>query len=99
MDNQVKDAEARIAALKKQLKEKEQENRISKLRLKELKRNQKHNQLTPLRSIELEKPKKTKPAEAKEIIIDKISTKDVDSKGEEKINENEVSDKLIDSSN
>lgn len=63
MDNQVKDAEKRIADFKMQLKEKEQENRISKLKLKDLKRTQKHNQLTPLKapkdSSSVKKPPKT----------------------------------------
>ena len=43
MDKQVRDAEERHRFLQQQLKEKEQENRISKLKIKELRRIIKHN--------------------------------------------------------
>ena len=45
MDKQVREAEERHKLLLQQLKEKEQENRISKLKIKELRRVIKHNQL------------------------------------------------------
>ena len=48
MDRLVKDAEDRVNNLKKTLKEKQQENRISKLKIRELGRHVKHNQLQPL---------------------------------------------------
>jgi len=44
----IKQAEARLEELQKDLKEKEQENRISKLKIKEMRRLLKHNQLKPL---------------------------------------------------
>ena len=48
MDKLVKDADERVKNLQKVLKEKQQENRISKLKIKELSRHVKHNQLHPL---------------------------------------------------
>lgn len=51
--------EQQIIELKKQVKEKEQENRISKLKVKEMKRLVKHKQLRPLASIRFDPtPKK-----------------------------------------
>lgn len=47
-DVKIKDAEAKLGDLQKDLKEKEQENRISKLKIKEMRRLLKHNQLKPL---------------------------------------------------
>lgn len=47
-DKKIKDAEIRLEELNKELKEKEQENRISKLKIKEMRRLLKHNQLKPL---------------------------------------------------
>ena len=48
MDRLVADADERVKSLQKILKEKQQENRISKLKIKELGRHVKHNQLEPL---------------------------------------------------
>ena len=48
MDNKLAEAHDRLATLTIQLKEKEQENRITKLKTKELRRQLKHNQLQPL---------------------------------------------------
>lgn len=48
MDRLVADADERVRNLQKILKEKQQENRISKLKIKELGRHVKHNQLQPL---------------------------------------------------
>lgn len=48
MDIKVAEAHDRLASLTIQLKEKEQENRITKLKTKELRRQLKHNQLQPL---------------------------------------------------
>ena len=45
MDIKVAEAHDRLASLTIQLKEKEQENRITKLKTKELRRQLKHNQL------------------------------------------------------
>ena len=42
------DATERVEKLRKVLKEKQQENRISKLKIRELGRHVKHNQLQPL---------------------------------------------------
>jgi hypothetical protein len=42
-DKKIKEAEARLGGLTKDLKEKEQENRISKLKIKEMRRMLKHN--------------------------------------------------------
>ena len=42
-DKKIKDAEIRLEDLNKELKEKEQENRISKLKIKEMRRLLKHN--------------------------------------------------------
>ncbi len=47
-EKKIKDSEAKLDELNKELKEKEQENRISKLKIKEMKRMLKHNQLKPL---------------------------------------------------
>lgn len=47
-DKKIKEAEMRLEELNKDLKEKEQENRISKLKIKEMRRLLKHNQLKPL---------------------------------------------------
>lgn len=47
-DKQVKDKEKALELLQRELKEREQENRISKLKIKEMKRLIKHNQLKPL---------------------------------------------------
>ena len=50
MDKQARDAEESLHALQQQVKEKEQENRISKLKIKEMRRMLmlKNNQLQPL---------------------------------------------------
>ena len=45
MDKQVFEASERVEKLRKVLKEKQQENRISKLKIRELGRHVKHNQL------------------------------------------------------
>lgn len=42
-DKKIKEAEDRLEQLNKDLKEKEQENRISKLKIKEMRRLLKHN--------------------------------------------------------
>ena len=42
-DKKIKDAEVKLEELNKDLKEKEQENRISKLKIKEMRRLLKHN--------------------------------------------------------
>ena len=47
-DKQVRDKEGALVMLQRELKEREQENRISKLKIKEMKRLIKHNQLKPL---------------------------------------------------
>lgn len=47
-EKKIKDSEAKLEDLNKELKEKEQENRISKLKIKEMRRMLKHNQLKPL---------------------------------------------------
>ena len=47
-EKKIKEAEVRLEELNKELKEKEQENRISKLKIKEMRRMLKHNQLKPL---------------------------------------------------
>ena len=47
-ERKVKESEARLEAFNKELKEKEQENRISKLKIKEMRRLIKHNQLKPI---------------------------------------------------
>lgn len=47
-EKKIKDSETRLEELNKELKEKEQENRISKLKIKEMRRLLKHNQLKPL---------------------------------------------------
>lgn len=47
-DKQIKDKENRLVDLTRELKEREQENRISKLKIKEMKRLIKHNQLRPI---------------------------------------------------
>ena len=47
-EKKIKDCEQRLEELNKEMKEKEQENRISKLRIKEMRRLLKHNQLKPL---------------------------------------------------
>jgi hypothetical protein len=51
--------EAKIEELAKIVKEKEQENRISRLKIKEMKRLVKHNQLKPLTQLRNEKIKQT----------------------------------------
>ena len=48
MDAQVRSAEGRLDTLTKALKEREQENRVTQLKIKELRRVLKHNQLMPL---------------------------------------------------
>ena len=48
MDRQVSEADEKLKTLTQQMKEKEQENRISKLKIKDLRRQLKHNQLQPL---------------------------------------------------
>ena len=50
MDRQAREADDKFRMLSLQLKEKEQENRISKLKIKELRRQLKHNHLQPLQS-------------------------------------------------
>lgn len=47
-EKKIKEAEQKLEELNKDLKEKEQENRISKLKIKEMRRLLKHNQLKPL---------------------------------------------------
>ena len=47
-EKKIKDSEGKLEELTKELKEKEQENRISKLKIKEMRRLLKHNQLKPL---------------------------------------------------
>lgn len=47
-EKKIKESELRLDDLNKELKEKEQENRISKLKIKEMRRLLKHNQLRPL---------------------------------------------------
>ena len=47
-EKKIKESELRLETLNKELKEKEQENRISKLKIKEMRRLLKHNQLKPL---------------------------------------------------
>jgi hypothetical protein len=47
-EKKIKDSEVKLDQLTKELKEKEQENRISKLKIKEMRRLLKHNQLKPL---------------------------------------------------
>jgi hypothetical protein len=42
-EKKIKEAESRLEELNKDLKEKEQENRISKLKIKEMRRLLKHN--------------------------------------------------------
>lgn len=42
-EKKIKEAETRLEDLNKELKEKEQENRISKLKIKEMRRMLKHN--------------------------------------------------------
>ena len=43
MDRQVREAEEKLKGLSQSMKEKEQENRISKLKIKDLRRQLKHN--------------------------------------------------------
>lgn len=47
-DKKIRTAENSLEDLTKEMKEKEQENRISKLKIKEMRRLMKHNQLKPL---------------------------------------------------
>lgn len=47
-DKKIQQSEQKLEALNKELKEKEQENRISKHKIKEMRRHLKHNQLKPL---------------------------------------------------
>lgn len=47
-EKKVKDSETKLDVINKELKEKEQENRISKLKIKEMRRLIKHNQLKPI---------------------------------------------------
>ena len=47
MEKKIKASEEKLEVLQKELKEKDQENRISKLKIKEMKRLIKHNQLRP----------------------------------------------------
>lgn len=47
-EKKVKEAQDRLNGLTTELKAKEQENRLSKLKIKEMQRLQKHNQLKPL---------------------------------------------------
>lgn len=47
-ERKVKDSEIRLETINKEVKEKEQENRISKLKIKEMRRLIKHNQLKPI---------------------------------------------------
>lgn len=47
-EKKIQSSEQKLEALNKELKEKEQENRISKLKIKEMRRLLKHNQLKPL---------------------------------------------------
>lgn len=49
-ERKVKDSETRLDNFNKELKEKEQENRISKLKIKEMRRLIKHNQLKPIQN-------------------------------------------------
>jgi len=52
-ERKIKDSEQRLEALNKELREKEQENRISKLKIKEMRRLIKHNQLKPIGSSQI----------------------------------------------
>jgi hypothetical protein len=52
-ERKIKDSEDRLEALNKELREKEQENRISKLKIKEMRRLIKHNQLKPIGSSQI----------------------------------------------
>ena len=47
-ERKIKESEQRLDSFNKELKEKEQENRISKLKIKEMRRLIKHNQLKPI---------------------------------------------------
>ncbi len=47
-EKKIRESETKLEELTKDLKEKEQENRISKLKIKEMRRLLKHNQLKPL---------------------------------------------------
>ncbi len=47
-ERKIKEGEQRLESFNKELKEKEQENRISKLKIKEMRRLIKHNQLKPI---------------------------------------------------
>jgi hypothetical protein len=47
-ERKIKESEQRLDTFNKELKEKEQENRISKLKIKEMRRLIKHNQLKPI---------------------------------------------------
>lgn len=47
-ERKIKDSEEKLEILNKELREKEQENRISKLKIKEMRRLIKHNQLKPI---------------------------------------------------
>lgn len=49
-EKKVKDSETKLDVINKELKEKEQENRISKLKIKEMRRLIKHNQLKPIQN-------------------------------------------------
>jgi hypothetical protein len=49
-EKKVKDSENKLDVINKELKEKEQENRISKLKIKEMRRLIKHNQLKPIQN-------------------------------------------------
>ena len=51
-ERKIKESEQRLDTFNKELKEKEQENRISKLKIKEMRRLIKHNQLKPIQSIQ-----------------------------------------------
>ncbi len=49
-EKKVKDSETKLDTINKELKEKDQENSISKLKIKEMRRLIKHNQLRPIQN-------------------------------------------------
>jgi hypothetical protein len=51
-ERKIKESEQRLDTFNKELKEKEQENRISKLKIKEMRRLIKHNQLKPIQPMQ-----------------------------------------------
>lgn len=51
-ERKIKASEEKLDGLQKELRDKEQENRISKLKIKEMRRLLKHNQLRPLQPVQ-----------------------------------------------